>query len=142
MNNFPDVNPKFFRLLGFPLKLFFLKITLFLFFLLENLTITRSFCIILRHASRSLGEAKVPVRDKAWYIDFSSCVSWISSGTEFISTISLLRYCEDSETFLCNVSICLERSFEQCFDISSSDSNSACFPTNSANLDVRFASSS
>ena len=47
MNNFADVNPKFFNSSDSPFKLFFLKITSFLFFLLENLTITRSLHLIL-----------------------------------------------------------------------------------------------
>ena len=142
MNNFADVNPKFFNSSDFPFKLFFLKITSFLFFLLENLTITRSLRLILWHASRSPAETGVPVRDKAWHIDSSSCMSWISSGTGFISIISLLRYCEESKAFLCNVSICLERSFVQFFETASSDSTRAYFSRNSSNLEVRFARSS
>ena len=142
MNNFADVNPKFFNSSDFPFKLFFLKITSFLFSLLENLTFTRSLRLILWQALRSPTETGVPVRDKAWHIDSSSCMSWISSGTGFISIISLLRYCEESKVFLCNVSICLERSFIQVFETASSDSTRAYFSRNSSNLEVRFARSS
>ena len=138
MNNFADVNPKFFNSSDFPFKLFFLKITSVLYFLLESLSITRSLRLILWHASRSPAEKGVPVRDKALHIDSSSYISWISSGTRFISIISFLRYCEKSKAFLCNVSICLERSFMQFFETSSSDSTRAYFSRNSPNLEVRF----
>ena len=67
------------------------------------------------------------MRDKAWDIDSSSCLSWISSGTRFISVISLLIYCEESKAFLCNVSICLEKGFVQFFETSGSDSTGAYF---------------
>ena len=113
------------------------------FFLQENLTITQSFRLILWHVSRSLGERRVPVRDKAWYTDYpSSCMSWMSSGTGFTSIISLRRYCEESKAFLCNVAICLERIFVQFFDISSSDSTRTYLSRNSSNLEARFASPS
>ena len=104
--------------------------------------ITWSFLLILRHASRALGETRVPVRDKAWYIDSSSCMSWISSGTRFTSIIFLWRYCEDSTVFLWNIYICLERSFVQFFDISSSDSTHTYLSRTLSNYEVRFASSS
>ena len=122
LSNFPDVNPKIFRSLHFPFKLFVLKIMLFLFFLLENLTIIQSFCLILWQVSRSPSETRAPVRDKAWHIDSSSCVSWIFSSTGFISIISLGGYCGETKVFLCNFSVCLERGFVQFFDTSSSDS--------------------
>ena len=134
MNNFANVNPKFFNSSDFSFKLFFLKMTSFLFFLLENLTITRYLCLILWHTSRSPAKTGVPVKDKAWHIDSSSCVSWISSGTGLISIISLLRYCEESKAFLCNVFICLERGFVQFFETWSSDSTLAYFSINSSNL--------
>ena len=92
-NNLTDVNPKFFNSSDFPIKLFFQKNSAISFFLLENLMITQSLCLILWHASRSPAETGVPVRDKDWHIDSSSCMSWISSGTGFIFIISLLRYC-------------------------------------------------
>ena len=133
MNNFADINPKFFNSPDFPLKLVFLKITSFLFFSAGELD-TRSLRLILWHASRSPAEKGVPMRDKALHIDSSSYISWISSGTKFISIISFLRYCEESKAFLCNVSICLERSFMQFFETSSSDSARAYFSRNSSNL--------
>ena len=67
MNNFADVNSKFFNSPDFPFKLFFLKVTSFLFFLLENLTITRSLHLILWHASRSPAETGVPVMEYRFF---------------------------------------------------------------------------
>ena len=130
MNNFADLNPKFStRQIS---HLFFLDHAISFFF---YLTITRSLRFILWHASRSPAETGVPMRDKAWYIDSSRCVSWILSGTGFISITSLLRNCKESKVFLCNVSICLEISFVQFFETSSSDSTRVYFSSNSSNLE-------
>ena len=67
-------------------------ISLFHFFLLENLTITRSFRLILGRGSRSPGETAVLVTSKAWHVFSWSCLSSISSGAGFTSIFSFHRY--------------------------------------------------
>ena len=121
-NSLPNPNDFFFTLFA---NFFRLCIAHYYCFLSLNLRMTLFWPFILWHAWKSSCLTSMPVNERASQTFFSKTLSGTEVGTELISIISLLLYCDVSRAFFLSCTTLFFSNLLTFFDATNSECNSS-----------------